>query len=279
LRSRIVNFIIGARYDNNSGYPSAFSPRIGLTKKIDKFDFKLLYSQGFRSPGIEDIDLSAYGKLVPEITQVLELQAGWEITSDMYLTANVYNIYMKNPIVYVVDTLNYTEGYENLKDEGTRGFEVDYRIKSIWGYAAFNYSFYTAGGSDVVAAYSVPDVSTATLGFAQNKFNLYGCYNVTRNLSIAPTISFIGKRYGYAYLDSTKYFAPTVLANLFVSYNNCFTKGLNIGIGCYNIFNSDYAFLQPYNSGHPPLPSQSREIALRIKYNFSFAKKDTDKNE
>src|SRR6185437_2384925 len=280
LHSRIVNFILGARYDNNSGYPSAFSPRIGLTKKIDKVNFKLLFSQGFRSPGIEDIDLGVEKNVVPEVTQVLELETGWEITSDMYLTFDLFNINIKKPIVYVVLDSS-KEGYENLTRQNTRGAELDYRIKSLWGYVAFNYSFYTLADSSVTA-YRVPGNNNATLGFAQNKFNLYGCYNVTRNFSIAPTLSFVGKRYGYAYQDTTfalQTFQPTLMANLFISYNNCFTKGLNIGIGCYNIFNSDYAFIQPYNSGHSPLPAQSREFALRIKYNFSFAKKATDKNE
>jgi outer membrane cobalamin receptor len=275
FRSRFVNVILGARYDNNSGYPQSFVPRVGLTKKINNLSFKLLYNNSFRSPGIEDIDLSANGSLKPEMTQVLEFEAGYEITREMYLTLNLYDITTKDPIVYAVIDNN-TEAYQNLNQQGSRGAELDYRIKSIWGYVDFNYSFYTIVGKTTVPNFQVPVDNSMTLGFAANKFNLYGCYNLTRKISIAPTISYIGKRYGYAPVDSggsyLKTFSPTVLANIFISFSDCLTKGLKVGIGCYNIFNSDYTFIQPYYAGHAPLPSTSREYALRLTYDFNFKK-------
>jgi len=277
LRFRLVNIILGARYDNNSGYSPVFSPRVGLIKKINNLTLKLLYNQAFRSPGIEDIDFSANGSIKPEITQVLEFEAGYEITPDMYVTLNLFDITTKNPIVYVVDT-PYTEGYENLKEQGTRGAELDYRIKSSWGYLDFNYSFYTTAGKTVAASYQVPIDNSMTLGFAANKFNIYGSYNLTKNISIAPTVSYIGKRYGYAPLDGggayLKTYSPTVLGNLFLTFNNCFTPRLKIGIGSYNVFNSNYAFIQPYmtNILHPALPGPSREFAIRLTYDLSFRK-------
>lgn len=277
LRSRVVNFILGARYDNNTGYPESFVPRIGLTKKIEVFSFKLLYSSAFRSPGIEDIDFSAEGKLKPEMTNVLELETGCEISSNVYVTLNLFDITTKNPIVYTVDTTYKSEVYENLQEQGTRGAELDFKVKDTWGYIDFNYSFYTAAGKTVVPNFKVPVDTAMTLGFASSKFNLYGCYNITHNISVAPTITFIGKRYGYVPADTVggtklQEFSPTVLANLFICWNNFLVKGLNIGVGCYNIFNSDYAFIQPYASIHAPLPAQSREFAFRLRYNFNFKK-------
>jgi len=277
FKFRIVNIILGARYDNNSGYAPAFVPRIGLIKRINNLTLKLLYNQSFRSPGIEDIDLSASGTIKPEMTQVLEFEGGYEITPDMYVTLNIFDITTKNPIVYVVDTGG-NEVYKNLNQQGSRGAELDYRIKSSWGYVDFNYSFYTVAGKTTVPSFQVPIDNNMMLGFAANKFNLYGYYNLTKDISIAPTISWIGRRYGYA-LDGggvyLKTYSPTILANLFISYNNCLTHGLRIGIGCYNIFNSDYAFIQPYmtNVLHLALPGQSREFALRLSYDLKFKKK------
>jgi outer membrane cobalamin receptor len=278
FRFRLVNVILGARYDNNSGYEPVFSPRVGLIKRIHNVTLKLLFNQAFRSPGIEDIDYSLKGNIKPEVTQVGEFEAGYEITPDMYITLNVFNIVTKNPIVYTVDSLTDNEGYVNLTQQGSRGAELDYRIKSKWGYLDFNYSYYTVAGQTIVPNFTVPMDNSMTLGFASNKFNIYGCYELNKNISIAPTISYIGKRYGYApSSDSTAYvrtYNPTVLVNLFITFNHLFTPGLKVGVGCYNMLNSYYSFIQPYmtNVLHPALPGPSREFAIKLTYDVNFKK-------
>jgi outer membrane cobalamin receptor len=278
LKHRIANVILGARYDNNSAYGSAFVPRLGILKKIDKWSFKLLYSNSFRAPGIENINFSFDGNIKPETTSVIEFEGSRELTTDMFLTLNVFDITTKNPIVYYVSSTPSAngsyEGYKNMDEQGTRGAELDYRIKDEWGYLDLNYSFYTAAGKQIVPTYQVPNDNTQTLGFAANKLNLAFSYNITKALSVTPTISWIGQRYGYVDSTSTpKKFSPTTLANIFFMYH---IGNLKAGIGCYNMFNSDYSFIQPYNGGHPPLPSMSREYEIRLTYNFNFKHEKKD---
>ncbi len=276
FRYHIANLMLGARYDNNSAYGSSFVPRLGIMRKINTWNFKLLYSNSFRAPGIENIDLSLNGTIKPEYTTVIELEVGKEISSNMFCTVNVFDITTKNPIVYYVDTSknasgNY-EGYYNFPQQGTRGAEFDYKIKDTWGYVDVNYSYYTTAGKTVVPTYQVPANSDMTLGFAANKVNLSVSYNAMPALSITPTVSWFGNRYGYVYGDNGPYvkdFSPTTLANIFIQYK---IGRLRAGIGCYNIFNADYVFIQPYNGSHAPLPSMSREYELRISYSLNFKK-------
>ncbi len=280
FRYKIASFLIGGRYDNNSAYGSSLVPRLGILKKIEKWNFKLLYNNSFRAPGIENINFSVNGQIKPETTSVLEFEAGREIRSDMFVTLNLFDITTKNPIVYYVDTNASSpnggvEGYENLNEQGTRGAELDYRIKDSWGYLDFNYSYYTTDGKTVVPAYQVPGDNSMTLGFAANKANFSFSYNVLPKLSVTPTISWIGQRYGYVTgpaengLPELKLFQPTTLANIYVMYK---AGNLKAGVGCYNILNADYEFIQPYNGGHAPLPSMSREYELRITYTLNFKK-------
>ena len=277
FRNRIVNLTLGARYDNNSAYGSSFVPRLGILKKINTWNFKLLYNNSFRAPGIENINFSFDGNIKPEKTQVIEFEVGKELTPDMYLTLNFFDITTKDPIVYYVDTVPSStgsyEGYKNLDEQGTRGAELDYRIKKNWGYLDFNYSFYTTAGKIVVPDYQVPYDNSMTLAFPANKLNLAVSYNVLPSLFVTPTISWIGQRYGYAYsslgLSYVKEFSPATLANIFIMYQ---VGKLKAGVGCYNILNTDYEFIQPYNGGHAPLPSMSREYELRISYNLNFKK-------
>jgi len=278
FKNRIASLLLGGRYDNNSGYGSDFVPRLGIMKKIDKWNFKFLFNNSFRAPGIENIDF-AIAPIKPEVTQVIELEAGYELASNMYLTANFFDITTWNPIVYYVDTLAVNgsyDGYKNLSGAGSTGIEVDYRLKDTWGYLDLNYSFYSTAGKTVIPADQVPTDNSMTLGFASNKFNISACYYIAKHISIAPTVSWIGKRYGYAPIDTggsyLKLFSPMALVNLFVQYEIVSRNKLKIGIGCFNILNEDNEFIQPYNSGHAPLPGQSREFDIRLTYFLNFKK-------
>jgi len=63
-------------------------------------------------------------------------------------------------------------------------------------------------------------------------------------------------------------YKPTLLANLFLRQQDFLTKNLDVGIGVYNLLNKDFEFIQPYNSGHAPLPDKSREFILNFSYKF-----------
>jgi len=279
FKYRIANLTFGARFDNNNAYGSAFVPRMGITKKIDDFNFKLLYSNSFRAPGIENINESLNSNIKPEISRVIEFEAGYQLSSNTFLTANIFDIATKNPIVYFIDTTivngNY-EGYKNFKQLGSRGVEVEYRVKDKWGYVNVNYSFYTTQNQLEVPYYEVPGNSSVALAFPNHKINLNSSFNVSKFLSISPSLSWMSKRYGYASVDTLnnpviKEYSPVLLANLFFYFN--ISKSLKAGIGCYNILNQQYEFIQPYNGGHAPLPGSSREFIIRLAYTFNFKKK------
>ena len=67
-------------------------------------------------------------------------------------------------------------------------------------------------------------------------------------------------------------FNPLVLVNLNLSYDDLFTKGLNVTFGVYNLLDSKDYYIQPYSSLHAPLPAMSQEFAIKISYVVSFKK-------
>ena len=276
-KTRFVNFILGARYDIHSDYGSAFVPRVGFTKKFKKFHFKALYSNAFRAPSIENINLKDSTGIKPELTQVMELEAGYQITRKSLLTANFFDITTKDPIVYYYNDSLQTDNYRNFGGAGSRGVEVEYRMRDKWGYVIFNYSNYTVAGKDTIEDYVIPSNESMLLAFPTHKANLNACFKAGKYFSISPTLSYIGERYGYTSIDTAGYsvaekFPSLVLANLFISSSN-YVKGLTIGIGCYDIFDSKYKFIQPYNGYHAPLPGPSREFLVKIIYEVKAQKK------
>ncbi|MFL5754455.1 MAG: TonB-dependent receptor plug domain-containing protein [Bacteroidia bacterium] len=280
VKTRFVNVIIGARYDKHNAYGDAFVPRVGLTKKYKKFHFKSLYSNAFRAPSIENINLKTSAGIKPEKTQVAELELGYQVTRKSIFTVNFFDITTNNPIVYYYDTLTLSDTYINFGQSGTRGVEAEYRVKGKWGSVAANYAFYTADGKKKIGDYEVADDPKALLGFANHKLNLNGVWNITKDLSLNPTVSFFGKRWAYTTLDTlgsavATQLKPTTLVNIYLRYSTPL-KGLSIGAGVYDLLNQKFLFIQPYNGYHAPFPGPSREFVFRLQYNFNLKKKDQE---
>jgi outer membrane receptor protein involved in Fe transport len=60
----------------------------------------------------------------------------------MFLTANVFDISIKDPIIYDIDTnSNGGEVYKNYASTESSGFEINFKTKYQWGYASVNYSY------------------------------------------------------------------------------------------------------------------------------------------
>jgi outer membrane receptor for ferrienterochelin and colicin len=273
VKTRFVNVILGARYDKHSAYGHAFVPRVGITKKYERFHFKALYSSAFRAPSIENIDDKTDAGIKPELTQVAELELGYQITHKSILTINFFDINTNNPIVYFTDSTN-SDYYINSGKSGTQGIEAEYRIKSKLGYLSINYSYYTAANKQKIADYEVADDKSSLLAFANHKVNISGSWNITDELSLNPSASLYGPRWGYASMDSTgtselSKFDPVFLVNLFVWYKTP-AKGLNVGVGCYDMLNQRFNFIQPYNGYHAPLPAMGREFVFRLQYTLNF---------
>lgn len=277
LKTRITNVILGARYDNHSAYGPAFVPRIGLTKKIKKAHFKLLYSNSFRAPSIENINLQDSTGIKPEKTSVIELEAGYQLSRKSIITANVFDITTMQPIVYYV-TPDEEDAYRNFGESGTRGVEVEYRYRDKWGYAYLNYSYYNVSDKGKIEDYSVPGNDKVLLAFPAHKFNLYGSIKAGSHLSINPSVSYLGARYAYTSVDTAgstvvEKLAPAALINLYIQYTDLGIKGLDLGAGVFDILNEQVKYIQPYNGYHAPLPGPSRELVVKLGYHFNREEK------
>ncbi len=274
FKTPFANITAGARYDYNSAFGDAFVPRVGVTKKFSNLHLKALYSSAFRAPAIENINLNADGNIRPERTQVLELEAGYQLNKSMILTANIFDINTKDPIVYytaITENNNYEEGYANFQRTGSRGAEVEYRWKEKWGYINLNYAYYTNAGKNTVSYYHVESNPRSLLGFANHKLNLNSSFQLGRGISLNPSLNFIGKRYGNGGLNedeeyTEKTYAPTYLANLYLQKRNLFINGLDAGLGVYDLLNQKTVFIQPYWGEHAGLPGPTRELVVRLSY-------------
>ncbi len=329
-----VNITAGVRYDNyilpdifsTSSFESsyeAYAPRIALTRRFGKnrsWHLKLLGSGAFRAPSIgnviqafdgtysvntDSMSLENVGReLEPEQSLVLEAEIGKQITQDMILTANVFRVHTRNPIVYhfyqddqIVSAFGENRGlfvYQNFPSSGSFGLELDYQYKRKWGHFNANYSFYSVQDNAIPAPYAVSTFSynpedrqrlydNVTLGFPKHKVNVNLGLNLSRNMSINLTGTYLSERYAYAMVPASQEphdftgelttFPQQFLFNGYLNHDNFIFRGLNVGIGVYDVFNQKTPFLQPFFGLNPPLPGPSREVVLKASLDLNFDKR------
>jgi len=261
-QSALGLFSLGARYDKHQEFDPAFSPRLAWTKVFGAFHAKAIHSRSFRAPGIDNLAMNA--GLRPERVTVTELETGYMLTDHLFVSANVYDIRIKDPIVFYVE--NSAQKYGNYGRTGTNGFELTARLKQAWGYADASYSRYAAA-NNTVAFYSA-GTGGELLAFARDKFTLNSNFRLAGDFSVNPSAVYLAGRYGYRSTGNVSRFDDILLANVNFSLKNLAGGGLELGLGFYDIFSSGYSYLQPYDGGHAPLPAQSREIRLRLAYKF-----------
>lgn len=273
-RNFIANVTLGARYEYHEQFGSSFVPRVALTKVVGRFSLKLLFSQAFRAPAIENINLNP--NIKPERTNVLEGELGLRITENMFFTVNGYWTQINQPIIYSVNPVTSQEMYFNADHVGTAGLEAELRLKYSGGYATLNYSFYSSAGQNNVASYQVPGHDDVLLAFPAHKLALSGSINLYRDVvGLSVTGAFMSRRYGYTRGDASGAPVlgsepPIVLLNALVFYRNVGLRGLDLGVGGSNLIGQSYRLLQPYNSGHAPLPMGSRELFARLAYHANL---------
>lgn len=269
------NIVIGGRGENSNRYGSSFAPRLGITRVIKNFHFKVLASGAFRSPAIGNIIVSQ--GLNVEKTFVLETELGYKINDNMFITGNIYDVTVKNLIQYydngndaAIPIIDW--GYRNGATQGSDGFELEYRYKYIWGFSTINYSYFTNEWKSVPDYYAALDRSKAVLGFPHHKFTYLAGFNVGSKITVSPSLVVNSERLGLVHdADGntlTKRYAPSVLLNLNVTVDNLLVKGLNFDFGVHDILNNAPKLIEPYDGGYPVYPGCGRELNARLTYQF-----------
>jgi len=274
----ILNIAAGARYDHMSTGASALVPRIVLQRSFGVLTLKGLYSQSFRAPGIENIN--AGRDLQPERTRIFEFDGTVDITPQQRLSANVFDCAIDAPIAYSFDPVLNFESYHNLGRQGTRGFEVSYRVRTAAARLEANYSFYRPTVADNTPPYDVAGHPEQFLGAPAHHASVRATFRPLEGFGISPTAIFLGPTFSRGPdVDPTA--TPVVrtavelpaqlLANLFIYHDNVGMKGLTVGVGVYNIFGADFHYVHAstatfYTGDHAPLPGLDREVMLRITY-------------
>lgn len=265
-----ANLIAGIRYNYNVRFGNPVVPRIGLTRAFNNFHIKALYSKAFRAPAIQNIDLS--DNIRPEFTDVFELETGFKLSEDAYLTVNLFHLFTRNPIAYYVDAMTGNDAYTNLNSTGSTGLEMVFQLKKKWGAVDLNTSYYHPANASDKGFYGIPGQNEMHLGLSTFKTNAMMRFNIASGWQAVTQLNYLGMRYGLTGTDintgAVRYekFNPQLLMNVCIEHRIKALKGLSVTVMVRNLLDHQEWFIQPFNSFHAPLPGMGREFQLRLSY-------------
>jgi outer membrane cobalamin receptor len=272
IHTKPMDISLGVRYEYNSAAGSDAVPRIALTKAFEHFHFKLLGSQAFRAPTVNNLSMNP--DLERDKTTVGEAELGFKPTRFLFWTINGFLIHVNDPIVYFYDEASGETSFMNYKQTGTAGFETALTFKLDGHFIEINYSYYHPVFNDV-EIYNVPGHDNVLLAFAKHKLAMTGGLELIRNLTLNISWSLLfGDRYGYVSIDENgdsqlQKFDPEFVSDIYLLYRNFPFKGFSIGLGGRNISNGKTWYIQPYDAGHAPNPGSSAEVFLKLGYDFA----------
>lgn len=274
LETAWANLTFGLRFEDHSAFDNALVPRFAATRQFGAFHLKGLYSQAFRNPAMKNIDSFNFAtdSLRPEEVTTYELEAGYQLTSNQALVANVFDTTIRYPLVYV----SASDSYEAADEMGTRGFEAEYRVRGGWGFGTLSYSYYRVMRNDV-ASWRPFNAEKETLGNPPHKFTALGSFKLTPKLSLTPSVIYLGKAWSSVYdaatfNDSTdREVGATWLVNLSARVQALGgIKGLDASVGVFNLLNQKHNYLLSYRSEADDLPAPSSEAVLRVNYSLEY---------
>jgi hypothetical protein len=111
-RTRIVNVVLGGRFEKNNKFLPVFAPRIALSKRIGHFTTKVGYTTSYKMPTVENYNLSTSQHIKPQHTSSLEGEVQFALDSKIDLFANIFKIDTRKGITYVVRE-DYLERFDN----------------------------------------------------------------------------------------------------------------------------------------------------------------------
>ena len=229
-----TNFTAGVRYDYNSYFKSAVSPRVAIVNQPnDKFTFKLQFGTAFRAPTNMEIYQTQDFPLKTEKIKTYELNAIYSPSGNFRAQVNLFRNELTD--VIVIGNLSGLNANKNPGAETINGVESSVDMiftKSINGF--LNFTYQDPKGENFVTHFSgdIPGVA---------KFK--GNAGLTIHLEDLITISLIENWVGTRKAPRTDPYGPVpgyFLTNCVLSTKELFNKGITASLNVRNIFNKKW---------------------------------------
>ncbi len=231
-----TNFTIGLRYDRNSYFGDAVSPRIAIVNQpAEKLTFKFQYGTAFRPPTNLEIYQTPGGnfQLKKEKIRTYEVNGIYSLSKNVRLQLNGFRNELTDVIVLGnLSGLNADKNPGVITVNGVEGVADLVLTKSISGFV--NFTWQNAMGENLITHNSgeVPGVA-----------KIKGNAGVTLHVEDIFIITLSGNWIGTRQVPRTDPYGPVkgyFLVNWVVSTGKLFKSGVTASLNIHNLFNTKW---------------------------------------
>lgn len=268
----------GYRFEHHSFAGDFAAPRVAYVKTIGRYHVKLLYSEAFKIPTIQNINLGPTGGILQrERVVAWECEMGWRIAKGLDVAVNVFDQSIADPIVYVLDAATEADNYLNRPCAGTWGTEGKVRLRGQRWSALLSYSNYFVKKNSCLPETELPaGMNSSYQGLPRQKATTVLGYRTRNGWQPGLSAIWLDRSYAYSYTDAAmenlelETFDPVMLIGVNIKRSFRRPEGLSVRVGCENLLDTHAAILSPYKNGMLPLPYEAREYTLSIGYNIPW---------
>lgn len=266
-KTKYANFSLGGRADVHTTAGAAVVPRVGIAKAFDKWNYKIIYSQAFKTPSTANINyiIDSSKNTLPERIEEIDVEIGYRPSKHFAITANYYRIKVADFIAFVPSNSLIEGSYTNDARVGTQGVEVEATLTYPKFILKTSYSYYIPTFREVEELI-VPENSKVMQGLSPHKITMQTSWEITKNIRLNTTGVFLSSKSNYIpnaldvpTLDVTPNY---MLVNSNVYWSNII-KNVDLQLGVYNLLNTDYNYGLAYITGMNYLPGQARSFQLK----------------
>ncbi|MEP6584015.1 MAG: TonB-dependent receptor plug domain-containing protein [Ginsengibacter sp.] len=232
-----TNFTVGFRYDHNSYFGDAASPRVAIVNKpSEKLTFKLQYGKAFRAPSNLEIHQpppSGNFQLDQEKITTYEANAIYAPTKNLRLQVNGFHNDLKDVIILSnLPNLTVDKNPGVFTITGAEGVAEMTITKEISAFVNITYQY--AWGKNLITglARKLPGVAT-----------IKGNAGMTIHVDDLFTISLSGNWIGNRPVPKTDPYGPVpgyFLTNFVVTTGKLFNKGITASLNIHNVFDTKW---------------------------------------
>ncbi len=275
LKGRWGNLLGGYRLEHNTLSGSFAAPRVSYTKAAGRVHLKAMWSRAFRTPTVMNLNYGPEdGTVVAEYVTTAEAETGLRLGKATWLTLNVYETRIEDPIVYVYDAVTY-DNYINRAFSGTHGLDMRFNRESKRSVILGGLGIYRALPNTDLPEIQLPDSLGAIYqALPQARGFLVASWDLMPTLTVRGKVNWQSGTWSYQYANADDgtgrlvAWPEELVLGTGIIWRPKAASRVQVDLAVSDLLDVTRTILSPFNNGTTPFTMNGREFRFVATYKF-----------